>query len=215
MLLLGCQEQGAGPVGPEFDKKGRGDCAPKPHNVHCHDDDDGGGGGGGEAVQVNLEGSMSTVNLDATIGNNLGANNNDFMHTITMQFTSPDNCDPIIFKSPVTTSDMNGLKAELDSDVTSGHFTMQIYDDDPERLVGLLLIKRDGYFDDSNSGSTTILFSTNIEGTEISQSGGSFVWTGPVEVEASGVGGRSGAWGYRKIQCSGATPYQVTATINR
>ena len=44
VFLLGCQEQGSEPVGPEFDKKGTGDCADKPHNVHCHGDDDGGGG---------------------------------------------------------------------------------------------------------------------------------------------------------------------------
>ena len=42
VFLLGCQEQGSDPVGPEgpqFDKPGRGDCRPKPHTVHCHGDD--------------------------------------------------------------------------------------------------------------------------------------------------------------------------------
>ena len=40
-LVLGCQDVGTGPDGlvPQFDKKGTGDCADKPHNVHCHDDD--------------------------------------------------------------------------------------------------------------------------------------------------------------------------------
>ena len=48
IFILGCQDQGSSPVGPEapvrlFDKKGRGPCAPPEEQVHCHGDDDGGG----------------------------------------------------------------------------------------------------------------------------------------------------------------------------
>ena len=42
VFLFGCQEQGSEPVGPEglqFDKKGTGDCAAMPHDLHCHGDD--------------------------------------------------------------------------------------------------------------------------------------------------------------------------------
>ena len=42
-FLLGCQEQGSGPVGPEgplFDGKGKGTCE-FPVDEHCHGDDDG------------------------------------------------------------------------------------------------------------------------------------------------------------------------------
>ena len=43
VFILGCQDQGFSPVepvdlGPAFDKKGSGDCAIKPHNLHCHGD---------------------------------------------------------------------------------------------------------------------------------------------------------------------------------
>ena len=53
VFLLGCQEQGSGPVGPgpEFNKPNDGDCG----QVHCHFDDDGGGGGGGGRRVVTLE----------------------------------------------------------------------------------------------------------------------------------------------------------------
>ncbi len=40
VFLLGCQEQGSGPSGPEgpqFDKKGEGDCGPMGHDFHCHE----------------------------------------------------------------------------------------------------------------------------------------------------------------------------------
>ena len=67
---------------------------------------------------------------------------------------------------------MDALKAELDSDVTSGHFTMQIYDDGSGGFEGLLLIKRDGTFADATRGATTILFSTNIVGTRPSRPSG-------------------------------------------
>ena len=42
-FVLGCQDVGTGVVAsdglvPQFDKKGTGDCATKPHNLHCHGD---------------------------------------------------------------------------------------------------------------------------------------------------------------------------------
>ena len=42
VFILGCQDQGAGPVGPDglvpqFDKAGTGNCRKMPHDVHCHD----------------------------------------------------------------------------------------------------------------------------------------------------------------------------------
>ena len=50
VFILGCQDQGAGPVGPDglvpqFDKAGTGNCRKMPHDVHCH-----GGGELGDAL---------------------------------------------------------------------------------------------------------------------------------------------------------------------
>ena len=199
VFLFGCQEQGpAGPEGPQF------------HGTPCEEDHKkdegcgggGGGGGGKEAVTLDLEGSMEVGELPVTIGNNLGANNNDFMHDIEMKFLNPGTC----------VGEM-ALMAELESTVEAGHFTMQIYDNSSGGFEGLLLIKRDGTFADATSGATTIRMTTNIEGTTITGPlAGPFVWTGPVMVSADGVG-RKGSKGYREMRCSG--PNTVTATINR
>ena len=145
---------------------------------------------------------MYTDDLDATVGNNLGANNNDFMHNIEMKFLNPGTC----------VGEM-ALMAELTSEVKAGHFTMQIYDNSSGGFEGVLLIKRDGTFADATKGATTIRMTTNIEGTTITGPPvGPFVWTGPVMVSADGVG-RKGSKGYREMRCSG--PNTVTATINR
>ena len=64
VFLLGCQDMGSEPVGPEgpqFDKKGTGDCATKPHNLHCHGD--GGDGGGGPKPEGVLVDVIVTVGM--------------------------------------------------------------------------------------------------------------------------------------------------------
>ena len=66
-FMWGCQEQGSSPVGPDglgpqFDKKGSGDCFPKPHQEHCHNGD---GGKGGKVkftlVNVSVGGGMQAA----------------------------------------------------------------------------------------------------------------------------------------------------------
>ena len=63
VFLLGCQEQGSSPVGPEgpqFDKKDSGNCA-EPVNGHCHGDEGGGGGRVSGTFTAALTGEVTSV----------------------------------------------------------------------------------------------------------------------------------------------------------
>ena len=64
VFLLGCQDLGPEPVGPEgllFDKKGTGPCAPPEEQIHCHGDDEPTGEATFTATFVNSAGEDCTV----------------------------------------------------------------------------------------------------------------------------------------------------------
>ena len=250
VFLLGCQEQGSEPVGPEglgpqFAAK---KCANNSALPGCGGDD--GGDGDPAATTLTLADGMQTplnpsnddplpvtVNQDSPKKLNVG--NSDFAHNIKMNFLNPGDCFPFAAtKSGVVPStggdgkvdEVAKLEAELIALVTSGSFIMKI-DKTGLTLNGsttseshLLLVERDGTFDDPTDGPThghTRIMLGNPFDNQVPPntvkwvSENLFEFTGPVVVWAHGVGGGGGEKSNRIIACGGDGDNKVTATINR
>ena len=229
-LLLGCQEQGSGPVGPDglgpqFDRVGTGGCPSPDNKGHCHGDK-----GSTPMPTLDFADGMATSGFEVNVKdrtNTLKVENNDFVQAIQMQFPDPDPGTCVGFKateSGVVPNDeeVGKLRDELNQLVTSGFFVMQIDKTSlgsPSR-GNLLNVERDGTFDGLN-GTTRIMlgspFNQVAPVTVTSDANDVFKFTGPVVVWAHGVGGRGGEKSNRIIQCSGTgtAPNLVTVTLTR
>ena len=216
VFLLGCQEQGSEPVGPEGPQFNKPDA-----EGHNHDkDDDGGGGPQPATLDLAFGMQTTTTGLDVTVkrdnSTELRVGNTDFVHTIQMSFTNLGECTGVSFV-PLTEDEIGALKLELTGSVTEGFFVMSIDKTSLGTTGGhVLLVQRDGTSVDPTTGHTRITLGGHVAGPvkveEISS--GVFEWTGPVGVSAkTGSGRKSG----RAIACpgDGDHPNLVTATLNR
>ena len=235
-FLLGCQEQGSkpvGPDGPQFDKP-TGACEFPDEAGHCHGGDD---GGGSKAVgTLDLAGGMEAAVLPVEVKDSderLGAHNPDFVHHIQMNFLAAYVlADPLVKDCTViagsngghdeglTNDEWTGLRNELTAPVQRGFFTMGIDMsslDLPSGGQGLL-VQHDGTFD-GPTGHTRIMlggFSDHVDLVKVKQlDTDMFEFTGPVVVWARGVGGGGGKKSDRIIGCGGVDDNTVTATISR
>ena len=215
VFILGCQDQGSGPVGPEglvpqFDKKGTGDCAPKVDNVHCHGD------GGSAVATLMLAGGMT---MDPLAGD---VNANEFSvffdgHDILMGFT-PSVCVVTTGKDgrhegPMTSDEIDYLKDQLSETVTSGSIFLKV---DKDALTGRILVGYEGQRDDGhildlhiNVGSQSPVVWTPGVDVDV------FEFRGPIKVAADGWDGLKGKKGRRAIACEGLSDNLVTATVTR
>ncbi len=233
VFLLGCQEQGSepvGPEGPEFDKPVNGE--------HRHGDDV-----DPDPITLTLADGMVTTELPVTVSQDsnkkLKVDNGDFVHAIQMNFMDPGVCVGIkATNGSVAPNDeeIAALRAELHDFafwgapphapgkhgpgrlVTSGFFTMQI--DKTDLTLGgsttdddhLLLVEFEGTL-----GPTRIQLGSPFDkqvppNTVKWVSENVFEFTGPVVVWASGGGVKDG----RIIWCAGGVtdPNKVVATLN-
>ena len=236
VFLLGCQEQGSEPVGPEglgpqFAAK---KCTADPTLPGCGGDD--GDDGDPAATTLTLADGMQTpsdpldddplpvtVNQDSPKRLNVG--NSDFVHDIQMNFMKPEPGTCVEIKAvngsvALSAGEIAKLEAELTEPVTDGSFIMKI---DKTSLGSpsdgnLLLVERDGTFEGPN-GHTRIMLGSpfdEVDPVKVTQPDLNvdvFEFTGPVVVWAHGVGG-GGVKSNRIIQCGGAGDNKVTATLN-
>ena len=213
-FLLGCQEQGSEPVGPEGPQFNKPDA-----EGHNHDKDDD-GGGGPQPATLDLASGMLTTGLDVTVkrdnSTELRVGNTEFEHAIQMNFTELGECTGVSFVPP-DDDEIAALKAELERPVTEGFFVMSIDKTSLGTTGGhLLLVQIDGTFVDRTTGHTRITLGGHVAGPVKVVEGPAdvFEWTGPVGVSAkTGSGRKSG----RAIACPGIgdDPNLVTATLNR
>ena len=226
VFLLGCQEQGSEPVGPEgpgpeFDKPGSV-CA-----AHCHDDDAVDPGQSTLKLEFGMETTLLPVSVKES-DTKLTVNNTDFHHEIIMNFRRQDGGD---YDGPrdctvhlgstgshdedLIPADETFLLAQLKAVVDSGFFTMQIDKDglDSPPSDGLLLVEHDVTFEGS---TVSIIIMIQRPANVQQETPDIFRFTGPVVVRANGVGGGKGKKSRRQIACGfEAGDNMVMATINR
>lgn len=228
VFLLGCQEPGSGPLGPE----GLGPEFKKCDSPPCN------GGGGSATVNLDLtDGMTSTATFVVDVAQDsdtkLTVSNGELDLEIQMSFTQPTRAEAkggdctVIFGSNgdhdegLTNREWDGLLAELIASRTRSGIWMKI---DKGALGSpsdgnLLQVVRHGTFDNDLTGGTSIMLGSpfsQVEPATVTGGGGPdvFVFTGPVVVAANGVG-RKGKRGRRTIACGGAGDNTVTATVDR
>ncbi len=223
VFLLGCQEQGSGPVGPEgpqFSHK------PK----HNPGGGDGGGSGNTEASELDLAGGMMVTGLDVDEQFSIILQGNDFSEDIVVDFGDYEIADCEIIRGTggvhhaltIEQEYADSLLLELSgTTVTNGIFGMDI------DLTGLapgglatstphfLEVNYDNEF---GKRSVVALFGgDDATARWVSDSGSVDVFelTGPVTVAIRGVTGGKGKKSNRTIRCGGAGDNVVTATVTR
>ncbi len=218
VFLLGCQEQGSGPVGPE----GLG-----PEFTHKEGHTKGGGGGGsggGADNSLDLESGMVFTGLPVFVqdSDKKLTVQNDLMHKITMNFTTATNCTAGEFSE----DDFDALKAELTAKKLRSKIYMEINKSGLTAESGnttseghVLIVEREGTFADESTGHTNVRLGrlqrddVTVKWISSEASVDVFEFTGPVVVRARGVGGGGGRRSYRTISCDGDN--SVTVTLDR
>ena len=230
VFILGCQDQGAGPVGPDrlvpqFDKAGKpGDPCPgvgeRDAKGHCHGD------GGSELATVTLTQGMAMDPLPASGKNDdlnvsLGV---FFIHDITMDFDA-ESCTVITGEDGRHDRGQTGetgnwtayLEAQLTETVTSGSFILKV--DKTGLTAGGSSTTSEGHTIkvgyegtlDGHTVPTQIMLGSpfsqvgdaTVTWTSSSSLQDVFEFTGPIAVAADGVGGLKGKRGRRAIACGG------------
>ena len=228
-FLLGCQEQGSSPAGPEgrgpqFAKK---DCVADPTHPGCKDD-----GGDPEQVTMDLADGMLAMDFDVGVSKDtrdlFKVSNHDFTKpTITMNFTDPGTCVGFAGTNggtiPVSgdgtfellvlqlTQDAADAKVVMEIDktgltvggaTTGGHLLLVQYDDE---LLGTTRIELGGPFQEVPP--VTVKWTQPSVGQDV------FEFTGSVVVWDAGGGIKNQS----VIQCPGVglEPNKVVATVNR
>jgi hypothetical protein len=228
VFILGCQDQGTGVVeadglGPQFAKK----CDSPP----CGKDDGGGGGGLIKTATLvlgdDVGGGMNSLAIAVTGMDDesiLRFNTNDFTVGITMNFTAA--CQDLIGDNGVRGADITDtdVRSYLEEQLTAevpfgslGSIHLEIDKTDLERPDGnhLLNVSYRGTLHEQSTSTQVRYGAFGVEHPEVVPvGGGGFVFTGPIMVTASDVGGRSGKRGTRSIVCGvtggNATTVEVT-----
>jgi len=226
-FMLGCQDQGLEPVGPEglaplFHAGHDDDCMT--HNKNDPGCNGGGGDGGSTLAAVvltdGMEADLSRLVVERDNDKNLIIGNFDPDHAITMNFTDLGDCTAVSIVPP-TDDQFTDLVAELTDPFNPATFRMAIVRSSlGEPGKHRLTVGREGTFDDPNTGVTRIQLGGPHGGpvtvVENPPGSGVFTFTGPVVVWAHGVDGGGGRKSNRIIQCAGTVlePNKVTATVN-
>ncbi len=207
VFLLGCQEQGAGPMGPEgplFDKPNKGDCG----QVHCHDDDE------------DPQQSMVTLTVGMQAGafpvgfkdsrKTLGVGNYNILEKpdITMAFVNLVDCKGFTATNGGTIpvgAEFAKLVAQLTEPAVAAQINMSIVKDDlgSESDHTLTIL-----YDDEDLGEIYIMLGGWPGPVKVEEGDTDvFTFTGPVMVRDPGNANDN-----RLIRCPGQT---VTVTLNR
>ena len=253
VFLLGCQDMGSSPVGPEglgpeFHAR-HGEC--EGHNKNDEGCDGGDDGGGANVMgTLGLAFGMTAVDFSVSIGHDsdkkLAFNNSSLMHEISMHFKRGDGlpyekADCVEEGTTLDDGVFQGLVGELSGPTaTKERSTIFIAIDKSTGLtVGdtaitanhLLLVERDGTFDNDSARNTGIKVGRKAHSNEltvqwissdVTTEGSSvdvFEFTGTsVSVVASDPDGRGGGKFSRVIACdddnSGSTN-KVVVTLTR
>lgn len=234
-FLLGCQEQGSSPAGPDGLAPQFAKGKPCPGHPSCKPGDD-----PATTSTLDFSGGMGTTGLPVTVKDRtdqLEAGNTDFAHHIQMAlYDNRGTCvgfkatkSGVLPSTDPSNDEVAKLEAELKGAVEAGFFIMQIDKTGLESPSGgnLLDVERDGTFDDApgtTHGTTRIMLGSpfdQVGDVTVKQPGTNldvFEFTGPVVVWAHGVGGRGGEKSNRIIQCDGGgggNANKVVVTVHK
>jgi hypothetical protein len=237
-LILGCQDVGSGPVGPEGLEPQLAKDKVCPGHPSCKTLGD----GGNLTATLDLGYGMTSLKSGTTSGelesiavtgmdddNTLRFNTNDFEVDIKMNFPvyTAGQCTVTIGTNGVTAPDVtmeghvetylrNQLQ-ELVSKESLGSIHLSINKTDMTDTGGNLInVSYRSTLPDGQSISIQIRYGAfGVEGPTVFPLGGNrFEFTGPIMVSAGGVGGRNGKRGRRLIACGGTGDNLTTVTVN-